>query len=175
MSEANVPSGEVRRRVYHAVMAYPGVHVRGVEQQLGISAALASYHLHALEKAGWLRSYEMEGYVRWFPGPRSRATRLSLRERRILALLREQAALQATLVLLERGEATHGELVDALGLAKSTVSYHLEKMERAGLVRRRGDAIALADPDLAEGLLLRFEPTPDLLARFRKLWEDLYG
>jgi predicted transcriptional regulator len=175
MPDEPKPSGEVRRRVYRHVLDYPGVHLRGVEQQLGISSALASYHLHELEKGGWLRSYDMEGYTRWFPGPRSRKARLTLRERRLLGLMREEAALQVTLLLLDRGAASHAQLVEALGLAKSTVSYHLAKMERAGLVKRRGEDIVLADPDLAESLLLRYEPTPDLLGRFRKVWEDLYG
>ena len=172
---ADAPAGEVRRRVYRHVLAYPGVHLRGVEQHLGISSALASYHLHALEKGGWVRSYDMEGYTRWFPGPRSREAALTRRERRILGLLREQAAFQTTLLLLERGEVSHGDLVAALGLAKSTVSYHVARLERAGLLRRRGDALVLADADLAEGLLLRYEPTPDLRSRFRRLWDDLYG
>lgn len=175
MPEEPKPSGEVRRRIYRHVLQYPGVHLRGVEQQVGVSSALASYHLHELEKGGWLRSYDMEGYTRWFPGRRSRETRLSLRERRLLGLLREQAALQATLLLLDRGAMTQAQLVEALGLAKSTVSYHVAKMERAGLVKRREEELVLADPDLAEGLLLRYEPTPDLLSRFRRMWEDLYG
>jgi predicted transcriptional regulator len=175
MADGEVPSGVVRRRVYRHVLQYPGIHLRGVEHQLGISSALASYHLHELEKGGWLRSYEMQGYTRWFPGRRSREATLTRRERRMLGLLREEAALQVTLLLLERGEMTHGQLVEELGLAKSTVSYHLAKMERAGLVRRREEAVTLADVDLAESLLLRFEPTPDLLGRFRRLWEDLYG
>lgn len=175
MPDEPKPSGEVRRRVYRHVLDYPGVHLRGVEQQLGISSALASYHLHELEKGGWLRSYGMAGYVRWFPGPRSREAKLTLRERRLLGLMREEAAFQVTLVLLDRGAATHAQLVEALGLAKSTVSYHLAKMERAGLVKRREEEVVLADPDLAESLLLRYEPTPDLLGRFRKVWEDLYG
>lgn len=174
MAEA-VPSGRVRRAVYRLVLQYPGIHLRGVEQQLGISSALASYHLHHLEKAGWLRSYEMEGYTRWFPGPRSREARLSRRERKLLGLLREEAALQVTLLLLDRGSLSHGELVGELGLAKSTVSYHLAKMERAGLLRRRAEGVELVDAELAESLLLRFEPTPGLLGRFERLWRDLYG
>lgn len=174
-AEPGVPSGAVRRRVYRLVLQYPGVHLRGVEQQLGISSALASYHLHELEKGGWVRGYEMEGYVRWFPGARSKEARLGRRERKLLALLREEASLQVTLLLLDRGAMRHGDLVHHLGLAKSTVSYHLAKMERAGLVRHRGEEVELADAELAESLLLRFEPTPDLIARFHRLWEDLYG
>ncbi|HEV8360864.1 MAG TPA: ArsR family transcriptional regulator [Candidatus Thermoplasmatota archaeon] len=175
MTDERTPEGAVRRRVYRLVLNYPGVHLRGAEQQLGISSALASYHLNELEKGQWVRSYEMEGYRRWFPGPRSREAALTRRERRMLGLLREQAALQVTLLLLERGELAHKDLVEELGLAKSTVSYHLAKMEGAGLLKRVEDRIVLADADLAESLLLRFEPTPDLMGRFRKLWEDLYG
>jgi predicted transcriptional regulator len=171
---AELPAGEVRRRVYKHVLQYPGVHLRGMEQQLGISAALASYHLRELERGQWLKAYDMEGYTRWFPGPRSERKTITLRERRRLALLRDPANLQVVLLLLERGEMAHHALVEELGLAKSTVSYHLDKLERGGLVRRTADAVKLADRDEAEALLLRYEPTPDLIARFRALWEDLY-
>lgn len=175
MSAGRQPAGEVRRRVFRHVMDYPGVHLRGVEQQLGISSSLASYHLHQLDNEGWLRGYEMDGYVRWFPGPRSRRAAMSRRERRLLGLLREEAAFRVTLLLLEQGAATHAQVVDALGLAKSTVTYHLDKMEHVGLLKRRENQVVLADPGLAEDLLMSFEPTPDLLSRFRRMWEDFYG
>lgn len=175
MPDEPAPSGRVRRAVYRHVLQYPGVHLRGVEQQLGISSALASYHLRELEKGGWLRSYDMEGYTRWFPGPRSREASLGRKERRLLGLLREEATLNIALLLLDRGALTHGELVQELGLAKSTVSYHVAKLERAGLLRRREERVELADADLAESLLLRYEPTPDLLERFRRLWDAFYG
>lgn len=169
------PEGEVRRRVYQLVLRYAGIHLRGVEQQLGISSALASYHLHELEAAGWLRSYDMEGYTRWFPGPRSRTSAPTREERRLLGLLRGESVLEITLLLLERGPLAHGAIVEATGFAKSTVSYHLDKMEGAGLVVRREEAVDLADRQLVEELLLRFQPTPDLRERFRALWEDFYG
>jgi len=172
--DEGVPSGAVRRKVYRAVLQYPGVHLRGLEQQLGISSALASYHLRELEKGGWVRGYDMEGYTRWFPGARSREATLSRKERKLLGLLREEAALQVTLLLLDRGGMTHGELVEALGLAKSTVTYHVQKMQRAGLVKHHAERIELADADLAESLLLRYEPVPGLQERFRKMWEDFY-
>jgi predicted transcriptional regulator len=169
------PSGEVRRAVYRHVLQFPGVHLRGVEQQLGISSALASYHLHELEKGGWLRSYDMEGYMRWFPGHRSKEAKLTRKERRILGLLREEAAFRTALLLLDKGSVTHGALAERLGLAKSTVSYHIARMERIGLLRRTPEGIELADADLAESLLLRYEPAPDIHGRFRRMWEDLYG
>jgi DNA-binding MarR family transcriptional regulator len=40
-------------------------------------------------------------------------------------------------VLLERGETSVGELVDAMVLPQSTISHQLQRLEKLGLVRRR--------------------------------------
>lgn len=169
--------GEVRKRVYDAVRRYPGIHVRGLERNLGISAPLAQYHLRRLEEAGFLESHDQGGYSRYYPTSKGKSARVTKEDLPLVGVLREEVPLHVALLLLDHGPMTHTELVEQLGIAKSTVSYHLAKLAELGLVEReaKSQRVRLAQRDRVYRLLLAYDPTPDLRDAFAKLWEDLYG
>lgn len=169
--------GTIRRRVYEEVLRYPGIHVRGLERNLGVSAPLAQYHLRKLVEEGWVEVHEQGGYSRHYPTRKGRTAHVSDEDMPLVGLLREELPLHVALLLLDHGPQTHAELVERLGVAKSTLSYHLAKMAAAGLVDREPGTtrLRLADRDRVYRLLLAYRPTPDLLDAFADLWEDLYG
>lgn len=166
--------GSVRKQVYEAVRRYPGIHVRGIERNLGVSAPLVQYHLKHLVDEGFVEAHDQGGYSRYYP---RREVRVRDEDVPLLGLLREEVPLHVTLLLLDHGALTHGALVERMGLAKSTVSYHLAKLAEAGIVEREpGSArIRLAEGHRIRELLLAYNPTPDLLDTFADLWSDLYG
>lgn len=167
---------DVRQRVYDAIARYPGLHLRGLERQVGVSAPLVRYHVRRLEEAGFVETHEQGGYVRHYATPKARKAVLSPDDQALVGLLREQVPLHIVLLLLDEGPLTHGSLVERTGVAKSTVSYHLAKLAEAGIVERgEGPAVRLADREHVYRLLLAHAPTPDLLDAFAKLWDDLYG
>ncbi|HEX2021997.1 MAG TPA: ArsR family transcriptional regulator, partial [Candidatus Thermoplasmatota archaeon] len=160
---------------YDAVRRYPGLHLRGLERQVGVSAALAQYHLRRLEEAGFIESREQGGYVRFFAREET-APRLTDADLEIVGLLREEVPLHVVLLLLDHGPLAHAEIVEKAGVAKSTVSYHLAKLAVAGVVdRAEGGRVTLVDRDRIYRLLLAYDPTPDMRDAFADLWEDLYG
>lgn len=169
--------GDVRKRVYDAVRRYPGIHVRGMERNLGISAALAQYHLRKLEEAGYVEAHEQSGYTRYYPTAKGESAQVTDADQPVIGLLREEVPLHIALLLLDHGPLTHTELVERLGVAKSTTSYHLAKLAQLGIVERAPEStsIRLADRERIYRLLLAYTPTPDLLDAFAELWEDLYG
>lgn len=169
--------GEVRKRVYDAVRRYPGIHVRGIERNLGISAALAQYHVKKLEEAGYVEGKEQTGYTRYYPTSKGKSARVTDEDQPIVGVLREQVPLHIVLLLLDHDALTHTELVERVGVAKSTVSYHLAKLAELSIVERaRGSpALRLAQRDRIYRLLLAYNPTPDLRDVFADLWGDLYG
>lgn len=172
MAEAMKPG--IRKQVYDAVRRWPGIHPRALERNLGVSAPLVQYHLKNLEKAGWVEGREQGGYTRYWP---AREAVVREEDRPLLGMLREEVPLHIALLLLDHGALTHGALVEALGMAKSTVSYHLAKLAQAGLVEREpGSArLRLAQPDRVHALLLAYSPTPDLVDAMAGVWDDLYG
>lgn len=168
---------DVRAQVYDAVRRYPGIHLREIERQTGVSATLAQYHLRKLAEDGYVESHEQGGYVRHFPTAKGKSARVMPEDVPLVGLLREEVPLHVVLLLLDKGPLTHAELVAELGIAKSTVSYHLAKLAEAGLVERAGaDArLRLTDRERVYRLLLAYRPTPTLVDAFAKLWGDLYG
>lgn len=167
---------ETRRRIVDLVREYAGLHLREVARQLDTSVALVEYHLPVLEEAGLVHVDRGDRYVRLYPaGPR--VERPTGEEREWLNLLREPLPLQVTLFLLDHpGPARHGKIREALDLGKGTLSFHLGKLADAGLVAKRtGGLYDIADRPRVSRLLITHRPTPDLVARFARLWLAFYG
>lgn len=168
---------DARTQVLGFVRQYPGVHVREVERQLGLSSKLANYHLLALEQDGKVERIQEKGYSRFLP--RVTKPRWSARDIAFLCLMRRGVAFRITLLLLSRGEMTAGDLSLALELAKPSTTYHLHLLEDDRIVavepRGRQRWYSLADPDRVRGLLADFTPLPEDLDPFAKVWADLFG
>ncbi len=177
MSPTKTPSLTVRARVLEAIVRYPGIHVRGLERQMQESAPLIQYHLKRLHADGYVENREQGGYVRYYPTPKAKTARIAPADQPLLGILREEVPLHIALLLLDHGPLTHGDIVQRVGVAKSTLSYHLAKMAEAGLIDRVPGAttIRLTDRDRIYALLLAHKPTPDLLDAFAELWDDLYS
>jgi predicted transcriptional regulator len=162
-----------RRRLYAVVKEYPGIHVREAARQLGTSMALVEYHLALLRQHGLVSVSKEDGYARLYPAD---APAPSAAEREQVGLLRQRLPLRVTLTLLDDGPAKHKDLAEALGLGKSTLSFHLRKLEAAGLVVRDPEGrFAVKDPPAVLRLLLAYPPTRDLRQAFADVWLSLYG
>jgi predicted transcriptional regulator len=162
-----------RRRLYGVVKEYPGIHVREAARQMRTSMALVEYHLALLREHGLVTVSKEDGYARLYPAD---APAPGPGEREQLGLLRQRLPLRITLTLLDDGPTKHKELADALGLGKSTLSFHLRKLEAAGLVARDAEGrFAVKDAPRVLRLLLAFPPTRDLRQAFADVWLSLYG
>ena len=167
----------IRVKVHEAVLRYPGIHVRGLERHVRASAPLVQYHLKRLVEEGFVEGHEQGGYTRYYPTDKARQLRVTEADLPVVGLLREEVPLHVVLILLDEGPQAHAQLVERLGMAKSTVSYHLAKLAEAGIVERDPGStkVRLKDRDRIHALLLAYRPTPDLLDAFADLWSDLYG
>ena len=175
---ARAPQGaEVRQRVYDAVRRFPGIHLREIERQTGVSAPLAQYHLRKLVEEKFVEVHDQGGYARHYPTDKGKSASVTARDLPLVGLLREEVPLHVALLLLDKGPMTHTELVVELGVAKSTVSYHLAKLAEAEIIERAGPEgkLRLKDRERIYRLLLAYKPTPTLVDAFADLWEDLYG
>lgn len=167
---------EMRRRIFALVQSYPGLHIREAARQLETSTALVEYHVAILRDNGLVREERDERYVRLFvTEPRGEGPTPA--EREVLQALRARLPLQVALYLLDHdAPVQHKRMVEDLGLGKSTLSFHLRKLEAAGVVRKTSQG--LFEPrDRARllRLLLAYQPTPDLLQEFADTWSSLYG
>lgn len=176
MSRDPVLELEMRRRIYHAVQQYPGLHVREVARQLDTSASLVEYHLNHLLERGLVTEMREDRYQRLYPAE-GQAALLGDHERRLLGLLREAIPLSVMLYMLDQEGATakHKDICQALDLGKSKLTFHLKKLQAAGIVEKTPDnSFRVVRPELVSWLTVAYPPTPDLKQRFADLWLSLY-
>lgn len=167
----------MRERVLAAVRRFPGIHFRGIVRELDTSTALVRYHIQHLLEQEDIRQVQVGGYTRYFPIEEFRE--LTDEEKKMLNVLRQEKPLEIVLELLEFGSMQHKDLHELIGGSKGTLTYHLNKLVDAGVVRRvrsgeeRG--FHLEDPEHVRELLTRYEPESDILDHVHDLWEDLFG
>lgn len=123
-----------------------------MQRGLDLAYGTAEYHLHALEDADLVRTVADGNLKRYF------VAEFSFTDRPALGLLRKRAVRAVVLALLEQGEMTHQRLAEAAGIRPPTLSYHLPKLQAAGIVvvRKEGrfSYIRVADPKVVTRLLV---------------------
>lgn len=174
---------ETRKKIYDTVKRFPGLHLRELSRQLGLSVPLVDYHLNFLEKYGIVAGISDEQYKRFYPkdplGAEQKTDVLSADEKRIIALLRQRIPLQIVLFILKQGNAQHKEMVPFMGVSPSTLSHHLNKLQRRGILVKTaaGDerGYRLANEAQIARLLLHYEPPPGTLVdSFAEIWEEFH-
>lgn len=110
-------------------------------------------------------------------GPAGAQEAIDAGDKTVLALLRQPVPLHAVLLLLDRGECRHAELDAAIPVSRTTLHYHMAKLERAGVVESRKEGkermYRLRDGGRLLGLLMRYRPPDKLVAGFLEAWEAL--
>lgn len=167
MSDHDCLSVASRRSIYECVMQHAGAHLRDVARRSGMPLGTALYHLDRLEEAGLVVARRDGRYKRYFT-----AQGMGRREKEVVSLLRHDVPRRIVYALLSGGPATQRALCETIGVSRSTLSFHVNRLVVAGLVARteaRPEGIyALAEPDLARDLLSRFQGSlsPEDAARY---------
>lgn len=148
----SVPS---RRAVFECVREHAGTHLREVARRSEMPLGTTLYHLDCLEAADLIVARRDGRYKRYFP-----SHDLGRREKEVLSFLRHDAPRRILRALLEMGPSTQRGLCRALGLSRSTMSFHLNRLVAEDLVAREvarpENRYRVAEPDLVRELLARF-------------------
>ena len=108
----------------------PGIRYRELLRLTGLSNGVVEYHLSALEKSSQIRVDRQK---------ENRTTRyysisIPTQESDILRHLRNDVSRQIIKFILEHDLCTFIEIVEHLHKAASTVSWHLKRLKKAGLI-----------------------------------------
>ncbi|MDD1767291.1 MAG: helix-turn-helix domain-containing protein [Methanomassiliicoccales archaeon] len=167
---------ENRRKIYGFISKNPGTYLREMERDLGMQPGLLSYHLDYLERRELLR-IEDDGYrKRYFPG-----AEYKLKGRKVISLLRLDSPRKILIHLLVNGSTSFRDLLPAVGVSKSTLSYNMKKLTAAGVVQvvrsERELVYRVDDPDEVADLLISIRESleNDAVDRFVDIWSKLSG
>lgn len=124
----------IRSALHARVRERPGAHVAELARDLGMGRVALQYHLRMLEihklvvprRRGRLLAYFLPGLV---PDEKGISGRVALKDRT------RRSVLDAVRL---RGSATQAEVATSTGLPVRLVSYHVARLEAAGLLRGDG-------------------------------------
>ncbi len=113
----------VRGRIYQIIQYEPGIHLSQLQRKAGVARGVCAYHLHALEKAGLIKTSRDGMYLRFT------ATKVPV-DTETYALTEDERellhAVQETPGISER------ELVASLGKSAMAVSRTTKKLSQSG-------------------------------------------
>ena len=124
----NILELPIRRKIYGIVNKYAGCHFREIERKSRLSTGLVKYHLDYLTKHDIIRQEKIGNNVRYFTKD------LSDEEKKILSLLRTKNYRGIIICLISNGKSSHKKISDFIGLSPSTVSWHLKRLAKEGVI-----------------------------------------
>ena len=177
-----MPIGELPRaseRARRLVEEYPGLHLRELARRLDLDVRAARHHLNRLEKSGYVSVLRFGRFMRYFPRKeKDQAEMVDRKDKVLLGHLRNSIALSLVIHLISSGPTRLADLSAKVKISPSRASFHLRKLERAGIVVRRKDGgpkYDVEDPDKLKELLRAYRPMPDQVDGLLDLWDAFMG
>ncbi|MDQ2049441.1 ArsR family transcriptional regulator [Natronolimnohabitans sp. A-GB9] len=163
-----------RDQIRAHVQSNAGIHFNELVRESEFAPGQIQYHIRRLIDAGDLVREECYGQTHYYP------PQYDEWERAALALFRRETVREIVVHLIEHEPCRPGTVADDLGIARSTLEYHLDHLVEHDIVtkeydRRNRVTLSLSDPDRTAPLLSEVTPTvPDrLVDRFTRLVDGL--
>lgn len=148
----------LRKRITEYVRRNPGVHFRQIVRDLDLAIGQLDFHLNALVKGEVLVKDSTAGNARFYV-----RDRFSKEERKALSILRREIPRGIVLYLLEKPGSTPSEILGNFSFTSATLSYHMRRLEKAGILtaeqRGRERHYSIVDVGLVETLLILYRTT----------------
>ncbi|MEM0493030.1 MAG: winged helix-turn-helix transcriptional regulator [Candidatus Thermoplasmatota archaeon] len=162
---------DTRRAIYETIRKNPGLHARKISELVGLSGQLTDYHLLFLEKHDIISSVKEGGTRRYYIKGKH-----GVIERKRFSMLRKRTPLRIILFLLQTQDAQYKDILMNIGVSKSTLSYHLQKLERQGLITSdtagSNKKYNIVNKQEIMEFLIRYKPY-SLIDGLKDIWVDL--
>jgi len=158
---------EPRKKVFEAIKANPGSHLRELDRILDIPFGTIRYHVKVLIKRSLIVAKKEGKYKRFYV-----KGKINREDKKRLAVLRKELPRTIILLLLEFPDSTHKEISEMMDVAPSTLSYHLKKMLDKGILVCNDKKYNVRDKGSMADLLIQYRSTylDDLVDRFARFW-----
>lgn len=144
------------REVAEHVWGNPGVHFNALGRELDLTPERLEERLAALRDGETLVAETLFGQTHYYPPTYDEW------ERGAIALLRRETTRDVVLHLLETDSASPADVADEVGIARSTLQWHLDRLLEADIVRKERDGrrvyVSLIHPEETEALLSVVRP-----------------
>ncbi len=161
---------EVRRKIFELIKSNPGIHLSKIASLLGMRVSHVEYHVAFLQKHEMIRHEKVSGLLRFYV-----SGQIGSSDKRLLFVLRQKSLLEIVLFVLKNGPCQHKDILAEIDLSASTLSYHLKKLVKKGVLRleTRDDmsGYVVVERDALMRVLIRYRPF-DLFEGFSDVWKD---
>ena len=111
------------------ILTNPGVYMREVSEDLGLSMGVVQYHIWVLARDGEIEECRTGRYRRFFG-----AAKYEEDERKVISLMRQGTAGRILAALSEAQPMQHSKLADILGISSQALTWHMKRLLTMGLV-----------------------------------------
>ncbi len=118
-----------RGEIMSFILSNPGVYLREISEDLGLSMGVVQYHVWVLTKNGEIEDCRSGRYRRFFGAARYQDV-----ERTILSLLRQGTAGRILTLLSVGGPLDHKKLAAMLGVTSQALSWHTKRLRAMGIL-----------------------------------------
>ena len=159
--------------IYDHVARHPGIHFRELVRSVDYASGQVQHHVYRLLNAGQVVEEPLYGQTHYY------LPDYDAWDRRTLALLRRETSRAILVVVLSSGGTRPDAVADHLGIARSTLEYHLDRLVEQDLVEKRRDGqrvtLHATRPADTEALLAEITPSisEQLVDRLMRLTDAL--
>lgn len=161
---------ETQKQIYSIIEKQPGLNISKIAELLNINVPLTLYHLRYLEKHDLISLVKENGYTRCYL-----KGKVGVEDKKILSILRQEIPLRIVLFLLKHPYSKHKEILEKFDIAKSTLSYHLKKLMKRGIVDvqtiGKEQRYAVIDEKKIINFLIKYKPSRVALG-LKDTWAD---
>jgi predicted transcriptional regulator len=146
----------IRKRIFDYIRVNPGVHFRVMQRDLELAVGQLDFHINAMLKSEVIVKEHVSGNVGFFV--RDKFTK---QEKDALSLLRREIPRGIILYLLENPGSNPGTLLEHFTFTGATLSYHLRRLERIGILKAetigRERKYSIGDEEMVKSLLIMYK------------------
>lgn len=163
-----------RHRIHKYIAAHPGQHFNALTRALDLAPGQVQYHVRKLEDSDRVIEEHLYGRTHYY------TPEYDPWERRAIAVFHRETARDILFCLLERGPSKPATVADDLGIARSTLEWHVDHLVEQDIVEKRRDNrnhVTLVVLKPSETVTLLDDITPSfserMLDRFTRLVDNL--
>lgn len=164
-----------RAKIYQYILKNPGLHERELSRVLDIPLSTVDYHLYFLKKRELIVG-RFDGHYNFYFA----SGKVGVKDKTFFKILRQKVTRNIIIFLLLEKAATHGCIKDEIGLAPSTVSFHLKKLVDLEILKSeivgRETIYWVIEPDYISDLIISYKKSflDDAVNRFAETWIELH-
>ena len=140
-----------RRKIYDCIRNNQGINLRGIGKKTDITLGTLRYHIDQLRRSHAIAVCEDRGYTHYFENSGT----YSPSQQRVLKHMRNETTREILAVLAEDRFASRKDIAESLGIAGSTVTWHMKRLAEDGVidVRTEGRYVSYIIRDDAESVI----------------------